>query len=258
MNESWAIGLPGHRTIGTRVRLVISSVSVPLKPGSTKPAVACTINPSRPRLDLPSIRATRSSGISTYSCVRPSANSPGWITKGWSASISTSSVRFVGGSRRSIAAARWLWKTRKEPPSRRSTDAGWTIPASHGSITTRPSATRRRIVPSERTEAGALMAPTLSIQLAGARGHLARARRRERRRVAVGAAARRARERGRSVGARPLTAVAALRLTRLGLLAHGPPDDQPQRDDRQLQPYEEVEHGPLHPWRMLPAQGPGA
>ena len=48
MNESWAIGLPGHRMIGTRVRLVISSVSVPLKPGSTKPAVAWTMRPSRP------------------------------------------------------------------------------------------------------------------------------------------------------------------------------------------------------------------
>ena len=52
MNESWAIGLPGHSTIGTRVRFVISSVSVPLKPGSTKPAVAWTMSPSRPRLLL--------------------------------------------------------------------------------------------------------------------------------------------------------------------------------------------------------------
>ena len=49
MNESCAIGLPGQRMIGTRVRLVISSVSVPLKPGSTKPAVAWTMRPSRPR-----------------------------------------------------------------------------------------------------------------------------------------------------------------------------------------------------------------
>src|SRR5215216_2690007 len=155
MKESWAIGLPGQSLIGTRVRLVISSVSVPLKPGSTKPAVACTIRPSRPMELLPSILDTMSAGISTYSSVRPSTNSPGWITNGTSPSTTTSSVRFVGGSRRSIAAARWLWNTRKEPPSRRSTDAGWTIAGSHGSITTLPSATRRRIVPSERTDVGA-------------------------------------------------------------------------------------------------------
>ena len=55
---------------------------MPLKPGSTNPAVACTISPSRPSELLPSIRETMSSGISTYSCVRPSANSPGWMTNG--------------------------------------------------------------------------------------------------------------------------------------------------------------------------------
>ena len=40
---------------------------------------------------------------------------------------STCSVRFVGGSRRSIAVTRWLWKTRNESPSRRSTLAGCTM-----------------------------------------------------------------------------------------------------------------------------------
>src|SRR3954452_15227875 len=151
MNESWAIGLPAQSLIGTRVRLVISSVSVPLKPGSTKPAVACTIRPRRPSELLPSMRATMSPGSSTCSAVTPSTNSPGWITN---ISLVTSSVRFVGGSRRSIAVVRWLWKTRNESPSRRSTEAGWTSSGSHGSITILPSSTRRRIVPSESTDVG--------------------------------------------------------------------------------------------------------
>ena len=67
-----------------------------------------------------------SSGSSTHSSVRPRQNSPGWITNASSGGTSTSSVRFAGGSRRSIAETRWLWKTRKESPSRRSTLAGWT------------------------------------------------------------------------------------------------------------------------------------
>src|SRR5215207_8819982 len=160
MKESWAIGLPGQSTIGTRVRLVISSVSVPLKPGSTNPAVACTIRPSRPRLDLPSIRATMSFGSSTHSTVLPSTNSPGWITNEALSSIFTCSVTPVGGSARSIAGSRWLWKTRNEVPSLRSTLAGWTIAGSHGSIIIRCSSTRRRIVPSDSTEliTGAILA----------------------------------------------------------------------------------------------------
>src|SRR5829696_3192895 len=152
MKESWAIGLPGQSTIGTRVRLVISSVRVPLKPGSTKPAVACTIRPRRPRLDLPSIRATMSFGSSTHSTVLPSTNSPGWITNDAESSICTCSVTPVGGSARSIAGSRWLWKTRNDVPSRRSTLAGWTSEGSQGRILIRSSSTRRRIVPSDRTE----------------------------------------------------------------------------------------------------------
>jgi len=58
MNDSCAIGLPGHRTMGTRVRFVISRVSVPWNPGSTNPAVAWTISPSRPSELLPSMRGT--------------------------------------------------------------------------------------------------------------------------------------------------------------------------------------------------------
>ena len=43
MKYSGATGLPGQSMIGTRVRSVILSVSVPMEPASTKPAVACTI-----------------------------------------------------------------------------------------------------------------------------------------------------------------------------------------------------------------------
>src|SRR5205814_750063 len=101
-------------------------------------------------------RAATSSGSSTYSSVRPRTNSPGWMTNDSSSRTSTSSLRFCGGSARSMAAMRWLWKTRKELPSRRSTLAGWTMASSHGSMRTRPSPTRRRIVPAERTEVGGI------------------------------------------------------------------------------------------------------
>src|SRR2546421_676466 len=62
MKLSWQIARPGQSLIGTRVRLVISRVSVPAKPGSTKPAVAWTMSPRRPIELLPSMRATMSSG----------------------------------------------------------------------------------------------------------------------------------------------------------------------------------------------------
>src|SRR4051812_28076661 len=154
MKLSWAIGRPGQSLIGTRVRFVISSVSVPAKPGSTKPAVAWTISPRRPIELLPSMRATTSSGSDTHSRVTPRTNSPGWMTNASSSETVMSSVRLVGGSRRSIAAVRWLWKTRNEAPSSRSTLAGCTRPGSHGSMRIRPSSTRRRMVPSDRTESG--------------------------------------------------------------------------------------------------------
>src|SRR3954467_576475 len=163
MNESCAIERPAYSLIGTRVRLLSSSVSVPFQPGSQKPAVAWTISPSRPIELFPSMRATMSSGSSTHSSVRPSANSPGWITNGTPSSTTTSSVRFDGGSRRSIAVVRWLWKTRKESPRRRSTDAGCTRSGSHGSIVLRPASTRRRIVPSDRTDWGAGSATAASV-----------------------------------------------------------------------------------------------
>ncbi len=161
MNDSCAIGLPAQSLIGTRVRFVISSVSVPFQPGSTNPAVAWTMSPSLPKLDFPSMRATMSSGSSTHSSVRPRTNSPGWMMNGSTSVIAICSVRFVGGLARSIAAVRWLWKTRNVLPRRRSTLAGWTMAGSHGSTLMAPSRTRRRIVPSDRTEAGADMRPAV-------------------------------------------------------------------------------------------------
>ena len=107
---------------------------------------------------FPSIRATTSSGSSTHSSVRPRTNSPGWMTNGSASVIAICSVRFVGGLARSIAAVRWLWKTRNVLPRRRSTLAGWTIAGiPRVDLDARPRRTRRRIVPSDRTEAGALM-----------------------------------------------------------------------------------------------------
>src|SRR5436309_1938159 len=49
MNDSCAISSPGYSLMGTLVRLLSSSVSVPFHPGSQNPAVAWTIRPSRPR-----------------------------------------------------------------------------------------------------------------------------------------------------------------------------------------------------------------
>src|SRR3954468_826468 len=114
----------------------------------------------RPIELFPSIRHTRSSGISTTSWVRPSTNSPGWITNSPSLSISTCSVRSRGGSPRSIDWIRWLWKTRNELPRRMSTLAGWIIDGLNGSITILPLSISSRIVASERTEEGCKSAAT--------------------------------------------------------------------------------------------------
>ena len=139
------------------------------------------------------------------------------------------------GRFRSIAVTRWLWKTRNESPSRRSTLAGCTIVWSQGSITIRPSSTSWRIVPSERTEVG-LIAASLARRPGGsARGGAIRNERRRgvsaaacapgrrrcacggaRRRAAVRAAARAARERAARMqgAARAAVAVAAARSRR--------------------------------------------
>src|SRR3954468_21615963 len=114
----------------------------------------------RPIELFPSIRHTRSSGISTTSWVRPSTNSPGWITNSPSSPTSTCSVRSRGGLPRSIDWILWLWKTRNELPRWMSTDAGWIIDGSKGSITIRPLSISSRIVASERTEEGCRSAAT--------------------------------------------------------------------------------------------------
>src|SRR5690242_9710863 len=191
------------------------------------------------------MRATMSSGNSTYSRVTPSTNSPGWMTNTSASGIS--SVRLVGGSRRSIAAVRWLWKTRKLSPRRRSTDAGCTSAGSHGSITIRPSSTRRRIVPSDRTDV--IMSRRLLAGLAGPGLHGPDARRRERQRVAVRAPARVARELRVRVRIRlglAARAAVATVVRRVGVLLDRPPDDVEQHQDGDLQEDEQVEHRPPH------------
>src|SRR4051794_1049720 len=82
------------------------------------------------------------------------------MTNSPSSPTSTCSVRSRGGLPRSIDWIRWLWKTRKEFPRRMSTDAGWIIAGSHGSITIRPLSISSRIVPSDRTEEGCRFAAT--------------------------------------------------------------------------------------------------
>src|SRR3954471_15791473 len=106
-----------------------------------------------------------SSGISTCSCVLPRTNSPGWITNSPSSATSTCSVRSRGGLPRSIDWIRWLWKTRNELPRWMSTEAGWIIDGSNGSITIRPASISSRIVASERTEEGCRSAGTAACAL---------------------------------------------------------------------------------------------
>src|SRR3954470_10070651 len=248
MNDSCAIGLPGQRMIGTRVRFVISSVSDPRNPGSTKPAVAWTMSPKRPRLLFPSIRLTMSSGISTTSSVRPRTNSPGWITKDSSSEISTISVRLSGGAARSIAGTRKLWKTRNVRPRRRSTEAGWTIAGFQGSILIRPSSTRRRIVPSERTEVGIGPGVFQELRLVLARpgDRYAHAGGRGRMRITVGAAARRAREGPARMRWRAAAAVARFRQWLLVALLDRPPHDVQQHRDGDLQNEHQPDEAPTH------------
>ena len=85
--------MPGYSVIGRLATFDSSSVRWPSQPASTNPAVVWISRPRRPRLLLPSSRATRSSGSATRSAVEPSTNSPGWRMKTSSSPISTSSVR---------------------------------------------------------------------------------------------------------------------------------------------------------------------
>src|SRR5450755_3002543 len=191
-----------------------------------------------------------SSGNSTHSRVRPRQNPPGWITNDSPSGTTTSSVRFSGGWRRSIAEARWLWNTRNESPTRRSTLAGWTRLESHGSIRIRPAFTRAIIVPSDRTEAAprtpgrALLmrahAPQVCHGLPGSSvavterprlcTNAANPRGGRRCRVTVRTAARAARKRSGRMRALALHAAVIVGRRRLvGLLLDGPPDKVDER-----------------------------
>src|ERR1035437_9043292 len=71
--------MPKYSAMGSLATFDSSSVSLPFQPGSTYPAVEWISRPRRPSDDLPSSRATISSGSSTHSSVWPSTNSsPGW------------------------------------------------------------------------------------------------------------------------------------------------------------------------------------
>ena len=126
----------------------------------------------------------------------PRTNSPGWMTNGSSAPISTCSVRLSRRLARSIAGdAEVVEDAERSGPGAGRRDAGWTIAGSQGSILIRPSSTRRRIVPSESTDVG-IAGGSLRLMLARLRVHRANACGGEQRRgVAVRAAAGRARER---------------------------------------------------------------
>src|SRR3989344_5014689 len=60
--------------------LLSSSVGQRIFPGSMKPAVACTIIPSRPSELLPLSCPTTPAEKPIFSCVTPSTNSPGCNT----------------------------------------------------------------------------------------------------------------------------------------------------------------------------------
>src|SRR5690606_29977608 len=80
--QSCAMRKPAYSGRGTCPEFLSSKVNAPLKPGSTKPAVACTSRPRRPHVLRPSRRAAMSLGRRMNSNVLARANSPGCSTKG--------------------------------------------------------------------------------------------------------------------------------------------------------------------------------
>src|SRR5881628_1859321 len=123
----------------------------PSQAGSTKPAVLWMSNPSRPRLDFPSTRATRSFARRRRSRVEPSTNSPGWRMNGSRSFTSTSSVMSSRGFARSMYGCLLERNTRKNRSRRMSTDAGCTHVGSNGSMPIRPDAMAARMSRSDRT-----------------------------------------------------------------------------------------------------------
>src|SRR5207248_6622244 len=129
--------------------------------------------------------------------------------------------------------------------------------SSQGSTLIRPSRTRRMIVPSERTEVGGVsltpaILAALAVERAGARRRRAHTGRRWECRVAVGPAARAARERAARVRPAPLVAaVVALVGIGVGLLLHRPPHEPDRRNDRHLEREHQIDERPVHS-AMLP------
>ena len=112
----------------------------PSKPGSTNPAVEWISSPSRPRLDLPSSRATRSSA-ERHALVAssPSTNSPGWSMNTPSSGTSISSVSSLWSSFTSIDAGACGCGTPGTADRCGGRPRhGWTFASSIGSITMRP------------------------------------------------------------------------------------------------------------------------
>ncbi len=240
---------------------------MPFQPGSQKPAVAWTISPRRPSEDFPSIRATMSSGSATYSSVAPRQNSPGWMTNGSSASIMMRLGEVASAGRAGRSPRRGSCETRE----RSCRGAGRRSPAerasrSHGSIVIVPSATSRRIVPSESTEALDRAAPGASLSArpcAPARRRCACAAAPAAARPACGprrgcaaSAARRARVRGRRRTLLPPSSSPSDDRLLVGLVDR-PPDDPQHPADRDLEQQHQPDEGPGHagPLIVLPVAG---
>ena len=261
MNESWAIGRPGQSLIGharevgdlERQRALPARVDEAGGGVDDQPEAAERALALDPRDEVvgqldPLLRCARGT------------NSPGWMTNG----SSVGDLDLLGQVRRRRRAGR---SPRRGGCGRRGTSrrgAGRRSPAgpcagSHGSIAMRPSSTRRRIVPSERTEVGGIGAKSASgrrpsalraVVRSRAGDHRARARRRRReRRVAVRAAARAARAaagagaRGRC-GCRRRRRRAPRSVSGSAWIAHQ--TIQQQRDDRDLEDDHQVEKRPAH------------
>ena len=152
------------------MRLLISSVSVPLQPGSTKPAVAWTISPRRPSSTL-----ALDPGDDVVGQLDPLQRAPEHELAG--VDDERLAARRPRPPRSGCAAARAGRSPSRGGCGRRGTSrpgAGRPTPAAPAPGPTArsrsgPSSTRRRIVPSERTEVGTRGSPDSSAVGLGAR-----------------------------------------------------------------------------------------
>ena len=224
---------------------------MPLKPGSTKPAVAWTISPSRPRLDLPSIRATTSSGISTYS-LRAAERELAGVDHERLVALDHDLLgevrrRVAQVDRRGAVVVEHAERVAQPQVDRRGLDERG-VPGVDHDAALRDEAADRAV---GEDGGGRGHARTLSLELARPRGDRPDARRRERRRVAVRAAARRARAAARCGCGRRSAPPSPSGSSSLGLLPDRPPDEPAEREQRHLERDEEEEHRPLHARGML-------